>query len=387
MSKRKKDLKNKINCFVAEFRNESKCTHSDECNGCALLKAPYEKQIEFKKKMLNELFGFEVPIENCIEEFRYRNKIDMAYIDKILGYRTNKNFSKSFKVTECLLVSKKMNLFINLISELLKENEIEDADIMSRKNGLGYVTLRESQKNEILINFVFFGEIDEKINGVCEKLSNEGAASINLLFNETWSDTAYGKIIKSFGKNFIFDYVLGKKFKVGPNTFFQTNVKSAERIFSELKEKLPNKGKILDVYCGVGTISICIAEKCSKIKGIEIVEESILSAKENAEINGITNSEFIVGSARKELKEIEKDFDAVIVDPPRSGLDPKTIKRILEISAKMIFYVSCNPNTLAENLKEIEGYKIELIKGFDQFPQTPHIEMLCILVKEPNVNN
>ncbi|HLC92602.1 MAG TPA: 23S rRNA (uracil(1939)-C(5))-methyltransferase RlmD [archaeon] len=361
---------------------EPECAHQkEECNGCPLMPLPYEKQLEMKGRMLREIFGREIEVEPAPSRLGYRNRIDLSYINGKLGYREKGNVRESFELKKCLLVSDSLNEKIQSVSEMLRGSGIESADIMRRKSGLGYAVFRESRKNDWMVNFVFFGESDAKINAICEKIAKDGAAGACVMVNETWSDTSSGKIVQLFGEGKLAEDILGKKFLIGPETFFQTNVESAQKIFSIVRENVPAGSVVLDLYCGVGTISLCIAEKCGRVVGIELSRESINSAAENAELNGVRNAYFACGSAEEKLKEVG-GFDVIIADPPRQGLTRKTILAIMEQNPKKIIYISCNPQTLAEDLKWISGYSVSYLKAFDQFAQTPHMEMLCILERE-----
>jgi 23S rRNA (uracil-5-)-methyltransferase RumA len=230
----------------------------------------------------------------------------------------------------------------------------------------------------------FFGSVNPKIEILCKELLNQKVVGVNIMQNETWSDSAQGKIIKTFGKNFIIEELLGNKFVIRGNNFFQVNVKSAERIFSIAKKYIKKNSIVLDLYCGVGTIAICFADKCNKIIGVELNEESIESAKMNAELNGIKNIQFFSSNVEKWLKNTEAWFDTIIVDPPRKGLERKAIDGIKKIFPNRIIYVSCNPESLHQDIKALPEYKIKTIKAFDQFPQTMHVEMLCVLDKKIN---
>lgn len=368
--------------YFSKFSQESACGHQKaECNGCPLMPLPYEKQLEFKAELLRKILGREVEIEPAPAGTGYRNRVDLSYINGKLGYRHRDDFYVSFQLENCLLVSGPANSWIQKISRRLGELKIAEAGIMGRKPGLGYVDFRENRKREGMANFVFFGEVDKKIKGLCEELIAGGLAGANILFNETWGDTAYGTVVQTFGAPHIEEEMLGNRFLVNPNTFFQTNVQSAEKIFSILATHLPTAGNVLDLYCGVGTLTLLAAQKCARVVGIESNFESASGARKNAILNGYENAAFIYAGVEKMLKGM-KGFETVIADPPRTGMHPKAIKALLELAPKKIIYVSCNPKTLAFDLAAMQGYGISYIRAFDQFPQTMHIEILCVLEKK-----
>ncbi len=367
--------------YLAKFSQESACAHQkSECNGCPLMPLQYEKQLEMKKEMLARVFGMEIELESAPSELGYRNRVDLSYINGKLGYRRKDNFYESFRLGKCLLVSEEANLQIQKISRRLGELGVAESSIMNRRPGLGYVVYRENRKRDGMANFVFFGEVDEKIKGLCEELVAGGLSSANILFNETWGDTAYGTVVQTFGQPHIEEQMLGNRFMVNPNTFFQTNVQSAEKIFSILASHIPEGGNVLDLYCGVGTLSLAAARKCARVVGIESNFESASGARKNAILNGCSNAAFIYAGVEKMLKSM-KGFETVIADPPRTGMHPKAIKALLELAPAKIIYASCNPKTLALDLASLKGYAVSYMRAFDQFPQTMHVELLCVLEK------
>jgi 23S rRNA (uracil-5-)-methyltransferase RumA len=365
-----------------EKRQEPVCIHQkEECNGCPLMDINYASQLKIKSNAISLLFNRKIKVEPAHSNLFYRNKIELAYINKKLGFRSKKNSRETFQISKCWLINEKMNSAIKLISSRLKELGIESAMIMKRKHGLGYVVLRGNRKGEMICNFVFFGSVNPKIEILCKELLNQNFAGINIMQNETWSDSAQGKTVQTFGKNFIIEELLGKKFAISGNNFFQVNPEIAERIFSVAKKYVKKNSIVLDLYCGVGTIAICVSDKCNKIFGVELSEESIKVAKINAELNKIKNIQFFSSNAEKWLKNAEAWFDTIIVDPPRKGLEEKAIDGIKKIFPNRIIYISCNPESLHRDIKALHEYKIKKIMAFDQFPQTMHIEMLCILDK------
>ena len=342
---------------------------------------PYAQQLAGKKKALRGVFGFEGKIEASPLEFRYRGKIELAYINGLLGYRRRDDFLESFELKKCFLVSVGMNRIIQKVAELLREFNADCASIMKRKSGLGYVTFRENMEGDSMVNFTYFGNVDENAGKIAAKLFDGGVKSVNILLNETWGDSAYGKVVQRKGEEFIVGEILRKKFLIGPNTFFQANLSGAEMMFSEVKGFIENGSKVLDLYCGVGVISISIADKCSEVVGIESNRESVMNALQNAQLNGCINTRFVAGDVAKILNEIDR-ADIVVADPPRAGIHPKAIKRLLEISPKRIIYVSCNPETLAADISQMHGYGTVFMKAFDMFPHTKHCEVICVLEKK-----
>lgn len=360
---------------------EPACSHArGECSGCPLMRLEYAEQLGLKKELLKELFGTDIEVEAAPERLGYRNRIDLTYSGGKLGYRV-KGDAGSFELEKCLIAGDKTNNTVKIVQGLLKKLGIPSAAIMDRRPGLGYVVFRETVKGHLTVNLVFFGKADEKAGEICAALAESGCDSVNVLLNETWSDTAYGRMAQTCGWPFIEEEMLGMKFLVGPNTFFQTNVHSAEKIFTIVRDAIPDGSDVLDLYCGVGTISICIAEKCRKVTGVEISEESVLAAIKNAKLNGVENAQFIAAGIEEGMRVAGGGFDVVVLDPPRSGVQGKLPQEIASLGAKKIIYVSCNPATLARDIRLFTGYRVSVLRAFDQFPQTAHMEMLCVLEK------
>ena len=188
-----------------------------------------------------------------------------------------------------------------------------------------------------------------------------------------------------YGNDYFYENLLGLKFKISAFSFFQTNSKGAEKLYSVVREYAGDtSGKVVfDLYCGTGTIGQIMSEGSKKVIGIEIVEEAVEAAKINAELNGITNCEFIAGDVLKKVDELEDKPDLIIVDPPRDGINPKAILKIIDFGAEEIVYVSCKPTSLARDLQvfEANGYKTVKVKCVDMFPRTQHVETVVLLAK------
>ena len=180
--------------------------------------------------------------------------------------------------------------------------------------------------------------------------------------------------------------LLGLKFKISPFSFFQTNTKGAEELYSIVREFMGNSDNkvVFDLYCGTGTIGQIVAPKAKKVIGLELIEEAVEAAKENAKLNGLDNCTFIAGDVAETIKEVKDKPDIIILDPPRSGVSPKALEYVIKFDAKEIVYVSCNPKTLVDNLKDLmaHGYKIERTRVKDMFPNTPHGEVVVKLIKK-----
>ena len=203
-------------------------------------------------------------------------------------------------------------------------------------------------------------------------------------FNDNIADFVYCESIRNlWGQDHYYEKILGLDFKVTPFSFFQTNTEAAERLYSYatgLIQGVEDK-TVFDLYCGTGTISQIMALKAKKVVGIELVEEAVDAARINAEINGLSNCEFIAGDVFEALDAVKDKPDVIIVDPPRAGILPKSLAKILDYQVDTIVYISCNPLTMSQNLAVMKeaGYKIKSIKAFDNFPYTKHVELVVLL--------
>jgi len=372
-------------------KRKAPCIHQSYCGGCPLMQLPYEKQIELKSKIINEIFSDLIKEElNVIaanNEFFYRNKIELSYNNGKLGFKLKNSWKNSFELKECLLVSNKSNEIINFISKELKEKKIESFNPITKKGFLSHVTLREAKKtNDFMVVFTLKNTNNvHLIDGIAKQLMNSfNVSSIKIVLNESKSDTAFGETINSFGKEFIEEIFLDLKLHYNEQNFFQANVFQAEKLFSEIISEIKKEDFLLDLFCGIGTLTLPAALKAKKVIGIELNNNSILMAKKNAKINKIKNARFIAGNVRAKLKFFEEKPNIISLDPPRAGCSKKTIERIKKLCPEKIFYVSCNPLSLKKDLELIlkeKEFNLRKLKGIDFFPQTNHIEMLAVIEK------
>lgn len=344
---------------ISDERQVPKCKYYFECGGCNLMHQKYSSQLIFKKnKVINNLRHISnINIEdiNIIydKEFNYRNHIILSVNKNNIGFY--KNHSNTIvDIDECLISNEKINNTLKDIRKFINKYIDNNIDRISIK---GY--------NEILVNIESsnFKLIDEFKNYVkCDSL---------------YVNNNFVSGLKEVTIN------LGKyKYKVSSQSFFQKNTDMTIKLYDYIKTLVNKDENILDLYCGSGGIGIYISENAKSILGIEIIEDAVLNAKENAKINNINNINFKSGKVEYNLDDI-KDIDTVIVDPPRVGLNKKAIDDILKINPKRIIYVSCNSTTLARDLNYLKDmYELEEIKLFDLFPNTHHIESVCVLIKK-----
>lgn len=335
------------------------CPYSEFCGGCDLINLEYNKQLEYKSKKIEELikrnFNNDIKINSIIydKDFSYRNKILLHILQDKLGFFEQMS-NNIIDIERCLLVNDKVNNLIKSIRRFIKNNK-----------KLKSVVIRISSNYDTML--IFNGDsLEDKI------LEHFSMVDVIVLNNKT---------IKG---QFIKERLGDKEFLIYPNSFFQVNMFNTLNLYNEVRRMTYNKkyGNILDLYCGTGTIGIFLSDIATSIVGIEVVEDAVVAAKRNADINNIENIKFICGRVEDYIDRFN-NIDLIIVDPPRSGLDKKTINNIKRINPKEIIYVSCDPMTLVRDLKELEEeYVTKEITPVDMFPNTHHVECVSLLCRK-----
>ncbi len=332
-------------------REHNTCKYYNICGGCNTFHMKEEKELDFKKERARNILlryaGIDIKDIELISKdlLNYRSKITLRVVNHKLGLLKEKS-NEIVEIDNCLLVNNKINKEIELLKELIKEEDIEK------------IVIRTSTNEVMLQLYGNVKHIDKFIN-----------ISDSLYINNKCITNPY--ITKEIGN---------KKYHVRDKSFFQVNDQMVKYLYDEVKDNIIklNSKKVIDLYCGVGSIGIYIADKVEKVLGIEIIEEAIIDAKENAKLNNLNNIEFICSDVSKKLN-ILKYFDTVIVDPPRSGLNSKTRNFLNNFNNKYLIYVSCDLMTLSRDLKELNNYELKSIKLFNLFGRTYHVESICIL--------
>jgi 23S rRNA (uracil1939-C5)-methyltransferase len=396
----------------SDLRTKPVCSHFGLCGGCSWQDLKYEEQLKFKTKQVKESLkhvgGFsDFPIQEALgsdEMFYYRNKMEYAFApgmnrtvhtphpeqQLILGLHPRGRFDKVFDLKECFLQSKKANHIVDFVRRFAKEKKLIPYDLKQRSGFLRFLTIREGKNTaEIMVNLVTNkGEFPFKDEFSSRLLSNfPFIKSIVRNINSKLANIAIGEEEEFLGGKRTITEKLGKfKFEISSNSFFQTNTHQAEKLYEVVLDMADLKGdeSVLDLYCGTGTISIFLSQNAKKVIGVESVEESVVNAQRNAELNNVTNCEFICGEVKKVLAKLVDDKeipDLVVLDPPRAGLHKHVVKSLLKMRTPKIIYVSCNPSTLARDLKILceECHELERVQPIDMFPQTYHIETVAKL--------
>jgi len=342
---------------VSSDRVDDVCPYKDKCGGCDLSHLSYKKENEYKCLKVKEILRKYADVDEVLvedvsfgEEYNYRNKITLHGDHNIIGYY-KKNSNDIVPINKCLLVDEKINHIINVINMMSSDNEYKD------------IVIRVSNDSEeVLISITGKVKGYEVLEDLCD----------SLIIND--------EVIK--GERTIMSFIGEKKFIISDKGFFQVNKTLTERLYNEVlnivKEVKPKK--VLDLYCGCGTIGIYISDYVDEVVGVEVFKESIENAKKNKKLNNCNNIRFICDKVENVIDNIKDNTDLVIVDPPRGGLDTTSVNVLLSMNVNNLVYVSCDPVTLARDIKLLkEKYDVISIKPFNMFSRTYHVECVCLL--------
>lgn len=386
----------------SEERVKPQCPHFELCGGCVWQHWSYEGQLQEKTNFVKRLLraqGFDPDLVNDTigmeEPWHYRNKMEFTFAkDGSLGLHEQGNFRNIIPLETCLIAAPDMKDAALEVGRWVKEKNLPGYDKLKHEGLLRHLMVRQSfATNEIMLA-IFATAAPDEIEGIAElvqriKSQFPQVKSLLWLENRDWADrTQAERTHVLHGRDFIYDELLGYRYRLWFDTFFQTNPTQAETLVKlALEMGVPTStDKMIDLFCGVGTFSLPFASKVKELAGIEIVETSIESAKRNAIDNDIANTYFLAKDARHGLVEVLEHFgrpNLLLLDPPRSGAGGKVMRRIGRTQPERIVYVSCNPETFATDIKELEpfGYTLKTVQPVDLFPQTYHVECCALLVK------
>ena len=403
------------------FKQKEKCNHFYDCGGCKTQDLKYEEQINQKENQiieaLNHLGKLNVKaIEPIIKSdiiYEYRNKMEFSFSnsrwlinnekglknekpkDFALGLHPPRRFDKIVDVDNCDIQTKLANKILALIKKETIENELAPYDIINHTGFMRNVVIKHPKySDQVMINIITAYKQDELLIPIVSKLKkiSPNIKSIINTINDKKSDSAYGMPQNLlYGENFIVEHLNEFEFEISADSFFQTNSIQALNMYEYIRNECNLSGSeiVYDFYCGTGTISIFVAKNAKKVYGFEIVESAIKDAKKNALKNKVKNIEFYCGDLSKMLQNYseiidKKPCDVIILDPPRAGLHPKTLKEVLKINPKKIIYASCNPTTQARDVRELinSNYIMGKVQPIDMFPHTHHIECVITLDKK-----
>lgn len=395
---------------------DSACPHFGACGGCIYQTLPYEEQLKLKSGQVKKLMDDAIDgaceyeflgIKPSPKQYEYRNKMEFSFGDEYkdgplaLGMHKRGSFYDIVTVTDCQIVDADFRTVLKATLKFFQEHGQKFYHRLSHEGYLRHLLVRKAAKTgEILIDLI-------------TTTQNPGSSVTEEELLQAWADVLCGlsldgtirgilhtrndsvaDVVKNegtdilYGEDFFYEELLGLRFKISPFSFFQTNSLGAEVLYSTardfIKEQNSLDGKtVFDLYSGTGTIAQMLAPVCKEVVGVEIVEEAVEAAKENAALNGLSNCRFIAGDVLKVLDEVLEKPDYIVLDPPRDGIHPKAITKIIDYGVENMIYISCKPTSLARDLEIFlaHGYTVGKICCVDMFAATPHAETICTLHK------
>ena len=409
-------VKRKANYISAELvevlessplRIKPKCDLFGICGGCSWQNIPYEDQLVFKEEIARttlEHIGRQQdftlhPIIASPKKWRYRNKADYTFgLDEkgeaVLGFHKPGSYFEILDVGSCHLQPSEFDVLVNEMRQFTRENNLEPYNPKTHEGNLRHFTLRYAEGNgaestgSVLAILLTVEEDLPGTEDLVERLRKKcpGLKGFIHGLNRGKSDVArMEQRLFQWGDDFLIDTLGELKVRVSAPSFFQTNTRAAELLYEQTRGFLSLSGKeiLIDAYCGTGTIGLYCAGEAGRVYGIEVLREAVWDARFNADMNRIDNCIFLCGEFRKSvpllMDRLPCGFQRVVVDPPRSGLDKKSLRKIIELQAPVMVYVSCNPSTLARDAKLMcdAGYHITDLQPVDMFPHTFHIELVA----------
>ena len=380
------------------------CSIFPECGGCMYQTMPYEEQMKMKEGQIRRIMDEAVRgsyvfegVKPSPKEFGYRNKMEFSFGDEYkdgplsLGLHKKGSTYDVLTAADCRLVHEDMDKILVCVLEYFRKRNVSYYKKMQHVGYLRHLLLRRGDTTgEILVNLVTTTQEEHDLKPLVSELlamELEGKiVGILHILNDSLSD-----VVKSdetrilYGQDFFYEKLLGLKFKITPFSFFQPNTRGAEVLYETVREYIGDihDMTVFDLFSGTGTISQVLAPVAKKVVGVEIVEEAVEAAKENAKRNGISNCKFIAGDVFQVLDAIEEKPDVIVLDPPRDGIHPKALPKILDYGVEKIVYISCKMTSLARDLEmmQLAGYRVEKMTAVDQFCETVHLETVVLLSK------
>ena len=378
------------------------CSIFPACGGCMYQTMPYEEQMKMKEGQIRRIMDEAVNGEYVFEgvkaspkEFGYRNKMEFSFGDEYkdgplsLGLHKKGSTYDVLTASDCRLVHEDMNKILVCVLEYFRERNVSYYRKMQHTGYLRHLLLRRGDTTgEILVNLVTTTQEEHDLQPLVEKILNlelDGKiVGILHILNDSLSD-----VVKSdetrilWGQDYFYEKLLGLEFKITPFSFFQPNTRGAEVLYETVRDYIGDihDMTVFDLFSGTGTISQVLAPVAKQVVGVEIVGEAVEAAKENAARNGISNCKFIAGDVFQVLDELEEKPDVIVLDPPRDGIHPKALPKILSYGVERIVYISCKMTSLARDLEmmQIAGYRVEKMTAVDQFCETVHVETVVLL--------
>lgn len=408
----------------AKEQPEAACIHAGECGGCTYQTLPYEEQLAMKASQVKKLIDDVSVPENTDYEFlgikasprqqEYRNKMEFSFGDAYkggplaLGMHKRGSFYDIVDVPECRIVDDDFHTVLTVTLDYFKERNLPYYHKLRHTGYLRHLLVRKAVKTgEILVDLVTTTQIAEGgeealLAGwkdvLCAAAYQGTLTGVLHTRNDSVADTVTNEGTDVlFGQDHFYEELLGLRFQITPFSFFQTNSLGAEVLYETAREfigdALPSGADadvaehekvVFDLYSGTGTIAQMLAPVAKKVIGVEIIPEAVEAAKENAKLNGLTNCEFIAGDVLKVIDEIEEKPDYIVLDPPRDGIHPKALEKIIRYGVPQMVYISCKPTSLARDLEVLQarGYEVKKVCCVDMFPATVHVETVILLSRK-----
>ncbi len=381
---------------------EPVCPHFAFCGGCTFQNLPYEEQLRLKEGQLRELLDGAITAPYIFEGVKesprrlaYRNKMEFSFGDEekdgplALGMHRRGSFYDIVTTTECQIVDEDYRKILACVLEYFQETGLPFYHKLRHTGYLRHLLVRKGvHTGEILVDLVTTTQeqvSDEEWTERLRALPLEGEI-VGIL--HTWNDSL-ADVVQSdrtdilYGRDYFYEELLGLRFKISPFSFFQTNSLGAEVLYDTARSYVGETRDrvIFDLYSGTGTIAQILAPVARKVVGVEIVEEAVEAARVNAQLNGLTNCSFIAGDVLKVVDELSDKPDLIVLDPPRDGIHPKALQKIIDFGVDRIVYISCKPTSLVRDLELLQGrgYEVEKAVGVDMFPATGNIETVALM--------
>lgn len=397
--------------MLFEYKQRDICPHDEFCGGCIYQGISYDEQLAKKEGQVLELIENKKidikkleKIEPAPKIYEYRNKMEYTFGDMVkggettLGMHQKGRFMSIVTVDKCQLVHSDFNIVLREVLDFVVKNGYKHYHKKSHQGMVRNLILRRGiRTNELLINIVTTSDTADAIfdeKGFVDMLHklDLGHDIVGILrtINDNKADAVKCEELKILeGRDYYMENIMGLQFKVSAFSFFQTNIYAIERLYQDALNLIDDfEGKkVFDLFCGTGTITQSLALKAKEVVGVEIVETAVDAAKANAQLNGLDNCKFITGDVFKVLDTLEDKPEVIVVDPPRVGIEPKALDKIISYGVNQIVYISCNPKTLVENLYYLtyNGYDIDYLKPYDNFCFTKHCECVALLTKRKNI--
>ena len=391
------------------------CSHFGVCGGCKWQMLPYEKQLQYKQQEaeqnLKRIGKVDLPpimpIIGSADTIHYRNKLEFTFSNKrflttdeisdsgvvpqqdALGYHVPRIFDKVIDIHTCYLMDEVNNNIRNTVRDFAKQQQYTFYDIREHSGWLRNIILRYCSTGELMVNICLNYEEENDRKALLDHLLKEVPSITTLLYtiNPKWNDSIYDLTPQVyFGKGFVTEKLEDFEFIISPKSFFQTNTKQAEKLYTVTRDFAGLTGNeiVYDLYCGTGSIGIFVSKLAKKVIGVEVIEDAVEDARKNAANNKVNHAHFFAGDV---IKICNDEFfaehgrpDVIITDPPRAGMHEKLVLKLLEMAAPRIVYVSCNTATQARDLQLLsEKYSVEKVQPVDMFPHTHHIECVVLL--------